>query len=202
VVSVDLDLKALEAQNLSESDVLNAINAQNLVFPSGTAKIGAKEYPIDLNTSPTLIEGLNNLPIKTVDGTVIHLQDVAQVRDGYLPQQNVVRQDGVRSSMISVLKNGTASTLQVASGVKAAMASVLKTVIGDVQVKLFGDQSLFVEAAISGVVREGVIAACLTAVMLLLFLGSWRSTVIVAISIPLSVLASLAVLSALGKRST
>ena len=199
VVSVDLDLKALEAQNLSESDVLNAISAQNLVFPSGTAKIGSREYPIDLNTSPTLMDALNHLPIKTVDGTVIRLQDVAQVRDGYMPQENVVRQDGARSSMISVLKNGSASTLQVASGVKAAMASVMKTVVGDVQVKQFGDQSLFVVAAISGVVREGVIAACLTAVMLLLFLGSWRSTIIVAISIPLSVLTSLAVLSALGE---
>ncbi len=173
-------------------DVLNAINAQNLVFPSGTAKIGAKEYPIDLNTSPTLIEALNNLPVKTVDGTVIRLKDVAQVRDGYLPQQNVVRQDGLRSSMLSILKNGSASTLQVADGVKLAIAKVMKTVTGDVQVSQFGDQSLFVRSAISGVVREGVIAACLTAVMMLLFLGSWRSTIIVAITIPLSVLTSLA----------
>jgi multidrug efflux pump subunit AcrB len=199
VISVDLDLKALEAQSLSEQDVVNALNAQNLVFPSGTAKIGTKEYPIDLNTSPTLIDALNNLPIKTVDGTVIRLHDVAQVRDGYLPQQNVVRQDGVRSSMISILKNGSASTLQVANGVKTAMARVLKTVTENVEVKQFADQSVFVKAAISGVVREGLIAACLTATMLLLFLGSWRSTLIVATSIPLSILASLAILSALGE---
>jgi multidrug efflux pump subunit AcrB len=199
VISVDLDLQALEAQSLSEQDVVNALNAQNLVFPSGTAKIGTKEYPIDLNTSPILMDGLNNLPIRTVDGTVIRLHDVAQVRDGYLPQQNVVRQDGVRSSMISILKNGSASTLQVANGVKTAMARVLKTVTEDVEVKPFADQSVFVKAAISGVVREGLIAACLTATMLLLFLGSWRSTIIVATSIPLSILASLAILSALGE---
>ena len=199
VISVDLDLKALEAQSLSEQDIVNALNAQNLVFPSGTAKIGAKEYPIDLNTSPIVMDALNNLPIRTVDGTVIRLHDVAQVRDGYLPQQNVVRQDGVRSSMISILKNGSASTLQVANGVKTAMARVLKTVTENVEVKQFADQSVFVKAAISGVVREGLIAACLTATMLLLFLGSWRSTIIVATSIPLSILASLAILSALGE---
>jgi multidrug efflux pump subunit AcrB len=199
VISVDLDLKALEAQSLSEQDIVNALNAQNLVFPSGTAKIGAKEYPIDLNTSPIVMDALNNLPIRTVDGTVIRLHDVAQVRDGYLPQQNVVRQDGVRSSMISILKNGSASTLQVANGVKTAMARVLKTVTENVEVKQFAGQSVFVKAAISGVVREGLIAACLTAAMLLLFLGSWRSTIIVATSIPLSILASLAILSALGE---
>src|SRR6266576_2342473 len=199
VISVDLDLKALEAQSLSAQDVVNALSVQNLVFPSGTVKINTKEYPIDLNTSPTFIDALKNLPVKAVDGTVIRLHDLAQVRDGYLPQQNVVRQDGMRSSMLSVLKNGSASTLDVASGVKAAMVAVLKTVTGDVQVKQFGDQSLFVTAAISGVVREGVIAAALTGLMILLFLGSWRSTLIIAISIPLSVLASLAILSALGE---
>src|SRR6266403_630827 len=198
VVSVDLDPKALEAQNISQQDVVNALTTQNLVFPSGTAKIGANEYPIDLNTSPSLIDRLNGLPIKTVDGAVILIRDVAQVRDGYMPQQNVVRQDGVRSTLLSVLKNGSVSTLQVASGVKAAMAEVMKAVTDNLQVKEFADQSLFVRAAVSGVVREGVIAACLTAIMLLLFLGSWRSTVIVATSIPLSILTSLIVLWALG----
>ena len=199
VVSVDLDPKALEAQNLSQDDVVKALSTGNLVFPSGTAKIGSNEYPIDLNTSPKVIDELNELPIKTVEGTVIRVRDVAQVRDGYMPQQNVVRQDGVRSTLISVLKNGSASTLQVASGVKAAMAAVLKTVSVNLQVKQFADQSLFVKAAVSGVVREGVIAAALTALMILLFLGSWRSTLIIAISIPLSVLASLAALSAIGE---
>src|SRR2546425_2824573 len=199
VVSVDLDLKALERQNLAAQDVVNAISAQNLVYPSGTAKIGANEYPIDLNTSPRLIERLNDLPIKTVEGAVIRVRDVAQVRDGYTPQQNLVRQDGLRSVLLSVLKNGTASTLSVANGVKAAMANVKNMLTSDVQIKQFGDQSLFVKAAVSGVVREGIIAAVLTAAMILLFLGSWRSTLIIAISIPLSVLASLAILSAIGE---
>ncbi len=199
LVSVDLDLPALKAKNLSATDVVNAFNAQNLIFPSGTAKIGEKEYPIDLNTTPGVLRALNDLPIKTVDGAVIRIQDVAQVRDGYSPQQNIVRQDGVRSTLLSILKFGSASTLNVANGVKKQLQNVLQTVPTDITVKEFADQSLFVRAAISGVVREGVIAAALTAAMILLFLGSWRSTIIIAISIPLSVLVSLAALSALGE---
>jgi Cation/multidrug efflux pump len=134
-----------------------------------------------------------------VGGTVIHISDVAQVRDGYFPQENIVRQDGVRSTLLSIFKNGSASTLSVAAGVKAAMTNILKTVTSDIQVKQFADQSVFVKAAVSGVVREGVIAAALTALMILLFLGSWRSTLIIAVSIPLSVLSSLAILSLLGQ---
>ena len=199
VISVDLDLKALESKNLVESDVVTAISNGALTYPSGVAKIGGKEVPIDLNVSPFTIEPLNNLPIKSVGGTVIQVSDVAQVRDGYMPQENIVRQDGVRSTLIQIFKNGSASTLSVAAGVKAAMAKVLQTVTSDVHVKQFADQSLFVSAAVSGVVREGVIAAALTALMILLFLGSWRSTLIIAVSIPLSVLASLAILSALGQ---
>ena len=199
VVSVDLDLKALEANNLVESDVVTAISNGALTYPSGMAKIGGKEVPIDLNVNPPRIDLLNDLPIKSVGGTVIRVGDVAQVRDGYMPQENIVRQDGVRSTLIQVFKNGSASTLSVAAGVKAAMAKILKTVTSDVHVKQFADQSLFVQAAVSGVVREGVIAAALTALMILLFLGSWRSTLIIAVSIPLSVLASLAILSALGQ---
>src|SRR5947199_515442 len=199
VVSVDLDLKALEAKNLVESDVVTAISNGALTYPSGVAKIGGKEVPIGLNVSPFKIDMLNNLPIKSVGGTVIQISDVAQVRDGYMPQENIVRQDGVRSTLLSVFKNGSASTLSVAAGVKTAMANILKTVTSDVHVKQFADQSVFVKAAISGVVREGVIAACLTAVMLLLFLASWRATIIVAVSIPLSILTSLAVLGALGE---
>jgi len=199
VISVDLDPKALEAQNLSQQNVVDALSFQNLVFPSGTAKVGANEYPVDLNTSPSLIHRLNEMPIKTVGGAVIRVQDVAQVRDGFMPQANIVRQDGVRSTLISILKHGDASTLQVVAGIKAAMAKVMNTVTENLEVKTFADQSIFVKSAITGVVREGVIAASLTAIMLLLFLGSWRSTVIVAISIPLSVLASLAILSALGE---
>jgi multidrug efflux pump subunit AcrB len=199
VVSVDLDPKALEANNLVESDVVTAMSTGSLTFPSGTAKIGGKEVPIDLNVNPPRIDLLNDLPVKSVGGTVIHIGDVAQVRDGYMPQENIVRQDGVRSTLIQIFKNGSASTLSVAAGVKAAMANILQTVTSDVQVKQFADQSIFVKAAVSGVVREGVIAACLTALMLLLFLASWRATIIVAVSIPLSILTSLAVLSALGE---
>ncbi len=200
LVSVDLDMKALESKNLSSQDVVTALSNQNIVFPSGTAKIGAKQYPVDVNTSPALIDYLNDLPIKTVDGAVIRVRDVAHVRDGNDPQQNIVRQDGLRSTLITVLKNGAASTLDVADGVKRAMAATLKTLIAeDVTVKEFLDQSLFVRAAISGVMREGVIAATLTALMILLFLGSWRSTIIIAVSIPLAVLASIAALSALGE---
>src|SRR5439155_1668143 len=199
VVSVDLDPKALEANNLVESDVVTAMSTGSLTFPSGTAKIGGKEVPIDLNVNPPRIDLLNDLPVKSVGGTVIHIGDVAQVRDGYMPQENIVRQDGVRSTLIQIFKNGSASTLSVAAGVKAAMANILQTVTSDVQVKQFADQSAFVKAASSGVAREGVIAACLTALMLLLFLASWRATIIVAVSIPLSILTSLAVLSALGE---
>src|SRR6202008_2069511 len=199
VVSVDLDLKALEAKSLVESDVVTAISNGSLTYPSGTAKIGGKEVPIDPNVNPRRIDLLNNLPIKMVGGTVIHISDVAQVRDGYFPQENIVRQDGVRSTLLSIFKNGSASTLSVAAGVKAAMANILKTVTNDVQVKQFADQSVFVKAAVSGVVREGVIAAALTALMILLFLGSWRSTLIIAVSIPLSVLTSIMVISLLGE---
>ncbi len=199
VVSVDLDPKATEANNIVQSDVVSAITSGALTYPSGVAKIGGKEVPIDLNVNPPRISLLNDLPIKSVGGTVIHIGDVAQVRDGYMPQENIVRQDGVRSTLLTVFKNGAASTLSVASGAKAAMANILKTVTSDVQVKQFLDQSVFVKGAVSGVVREGAIAAALTALMILLFLGAWRSTIIIAISIPLSVLASIAVLSAIGQ---
>jgi multidrug efflux pump subunit AcrB len=199
LVSVDLDPRKLQEKNLTQTDVTTAINNQALVFPSGTTKFGALQYPIDINTFPTRIDDLNDLPIKVVDGAQIKVGDVAQVRDGYDPQQNIVRQDGVRSTLMSVFKSGSASTLSVVSGAKAAMANILKTVTTAVQVKEFADQSLFVRAAISGVVREGIIAAALTALMILLFLGSWRSTIIIAISIPLAVLSSIAVLSVIGE---
>jgi multidrug efflux pump subunit AcrB len=197
LVSVDLDLAALKAKNLAPIDVVSAVNAQNLIFPSGTAKIGATEYAVELNTSPKVMSELSDLPIKTVDGAVIHLSDVAQVRDGYQPQQNVVRNEGLRGALLTVYKTGVASTLDVVNGVKQALPGVLSGLPSDLHVKEFSDQSVFVRAAISGVVREGVIAAALTALMILLFLGSWRSTLIIALSIPLSVLTSLAILSAL-----
>jgi multidrug efflux pump subunit AcrB len=199
VVSVDLDLTALKAKNLSAQEVVNAINLQNLILPSGTAKIGALEYDVDLNTSPTVIDDLNNLPIKVVNGATIRVRDVAQVRDGYQPQQNIVRQDGVRGALVTILKSGSASTLDVVARMKKALPRVLSGLPPELEVKEFADQSLFVRAAISGVLKEAVVAAALTAIMILLFLGSWRSTFIIALSIPLSVISSITILSALGQ---
>ncbi|NBR87761.1 MAG: efflux RND transporter permease subunit [Verrucomicrobia bacterium] len=199
LVSVDLDLPALQAKNLSPQDVVTAMSAQNFIFPSGTAKIGSTEYDITLNTSPAVLDELNDLPIKTVNGATIRVRDVAQVRDGYAPQQNIVRQDGVRGTLLTMLRSGSASTLDVIARVKAALPRVLSGTPPELLVKEFADQSIFVRAAISGVVKEAAIAAALTALMILVFIGSWRSTVIIALSIPLSVLSSLAVLSALGE---
>lgn len=199
VVMVDLNLAALKAKNLAPQDVVNAVNAQNLVLPGGVAKIGSTEYDISVNGVVNRIEDLNNLPIKVVDGATIRMHDVAQVHDGFNPQQNAVRQDGVRGALLTVMKSGSASTLDVVREAKAAMTRIMTTVTPDLEVKEFADQSLFVRAAIDGVIREGVIAAALTALMILLFLGSWRSTLIIALSIPLSVLASVAALSALGE---
>jgi len=207
LVSVDLDLPALKAKNLAPMDVVNALNAQNLIFPSGTAKIGGTEYPIELNTTAQLLEDLSDLPIKTVNGAVIHISDVAQVRDGYVPQQNVVRNEGVRGALLTIYKTGAASTLDVVKGIKAAMPGITNALSihgmslqeAGLKVEEFSDQSVFVRAAINGVVREGAVAAALTALMILLFLGSWRSTLIIALSIPLSVLTSIAILSALGE---
>ena len=199
VVAVDLNLAALKAKNLLPEDVVNAINAQNLVLPSGTTKIGPTEYDVLVDANPRLIDDLNHLPIKVVNGATIYISDVAQVHDGYTPQQNAVRQDGVRGALLTIMKAGNASTLDVVAGIKAALPGVMATVSPDLHVKEFADQSLFVRAAISGVLREGVIAAALTALMILLFLGSWRSTLIIAISIPLAVLCSIATLSALGE---
>jgi multidrug efflux pump subunit AcrB len=199
VVAVDLDLAAIQAKNLAPQDVVNAFNAQNFVLPSGTAKIGPTEYNILLNSSPAVLAELNDLPVKTVNGAVIRVGDVAQVHDGYQPQQNVVRLDGMRGVLLTVLKSGVASTLSVVDGVKKAMPRILSGLPPDLETKEFADQSIFVRAAVNGVVTEGVIAAALTAIMILLFLGSWRSTFIIAVSIPLSVLSSLALLSALGE---
>ncbi|MBI5248842.1 MAG: efflux RND transporter permease subunit [Desulfomonile tiedjei] len=199
VVAVDIDLVALKAKNLAPQDVVNAFNAQNFVLPSGSAKIGTTEYDVSLNSNPTVLAELNDLPVKTINGAVIRVGDVAHVHDGYQPQQNVVRLDGVRGVLLTVLKTGLASTLSVVEGVKKTMPQILSGLPPELEAKEFADQSLFVRAAVNGVVKEGVIAAGLTAIMILLFLGSWRSTFIIALSIPLSVLSSLAVLSALGE---
>lgn len=199
VVAVDLDLAALQAKNLAPQDVVNAFNAQNFVLPSGTAKIGETEYNVSMNSSPAVLAELNDLPIKTVNGAVIRVSDVAYVHDGYQPQQNVVRLDGLRGVLLTVLKSGTASTLSVVDGIKKALPRILSGLPPELETKEFADQSIFVRAAVNGVVVEGLIAAALTAIMILLFLGSWRSTFIIAISIPLSVLSSLAILSILGE---
>ncbi len=199
VISADLDLAALKSKGLSPVDVVSAISAQNLILPGGTAKIGSTEYDLEVNGSPKLLSDLNNLPIKTVNGATIYVRDVAQIRDGFLPQQNVVRKDGVRGALLTVLKTGSASTLDVVHQIKSLLPGILSTVPPELEVKEFADQSLFVSNAISDVLKEGTIAAALTALMILLFIGSWRSTVIIAISIPLSVLSSVVVLSALGE---
>ena len=199
VVAVDLDLAALKAKNIQPEDVISAVNAQNLVLPSGTAKIGPTEYAVSVDANARMIGDLNNLPVKVVNGTTIYLRDVAQVHDGYQPQQNAVREDGVRAALLTIMKAGNASTLDVVKGIKEALPQVMKTVPPDLHAAEFADQSLFVRAAIRGVLREGIVAASLTALMILLFLGSWRSTFIIALSIPLSVLCSIAILSALGE---
>jgi len=199
VISVDLNLAALKSKNLAPQDVVNAINAQNLILPSGTTKIGTTEYDVSVDANTKVIDDLNQLPIKVVNGATLYLSDVCQVHDGYTPQQNAVRQDGVRGALLTIMKAGSASTLDVVKNIKAILPTVMSTVSSDLQVKEFADQSLFVRAAINGVLREGIVAAALTAVMILLFLGSWRSTLIIALSIPLSVLCSIAILSALGE---
>ncbi|MDB6053908.1 MAG: cation/multidrug efflux pump [Verrucomicrobiales bacterium] len=199
VVSVDLDLTALKAKGLSPQDVVDAISVQNLILPGGTAKIGATEFGIELNSSPKVLDELNDLPVKIIKGATVYVKDVAFVRDGFAPQQNIVRKDGVRGALLTVLKSGSASTLEVAAGIKKALRPLLETLPKELEVKEFADQSIFVRAAISGVVKEGVVAAALTAIMILLFIGSWRSTFIIVISIPLSVLSSMAIFSALGE---
>ena len=198
-VQVDLDPKELRARGLSGNDVVTAISQQNLILPAGTEKISTKEYFIKLNASPTEIEKLNDLPITRRNGSVIYIRDVAHVRDGYPPQTNVVRVDGKRAILMSILKTGNASTLDIIDGINQRLPPVKATMPKDLKVAELSDQSVFVRAAISGVIREGVIAAALTGLLILLFLGSWRSTLIITISIPLSILASVACLSALGE---
>ncbi|MGC8991124.1 MAG: efflux RND transporter permease subunit, partial [Verrucomicrobiia bacterium] len=199
VVAVDIDPAALKKHSLTPKQVVEAIDAQNLVLPGGSAKIGQTEFDVALNSSPTVLEELNDLPVKSVNGAVIRVRDVAFVHDGYQLQQNIVRLNGVRGVLLTVLKSGAASTLEVVRGVKAAMPRVLRGLPPELQAQEFADQSIFVRAAIDGVLKEGVIAASLTALMVLLFLGAWRGTLIIATSIPLSVLASIAALHALGE---
>jgi multidrug efflux pump subunit AcrB len=198
-VQIDLDPQALRANGLSGNDVVAAISAQNLILPAGTQKIGSLEYFIKLNASPTTIEELNNLPIRARDGTVTYIRDVAHVRDGYSPQTNIVRLEGRRAILVSVLKTGKASTIDIINDINRKLPQIRASLPGELKIEPLSDQSVFVRAAISGVIREAAIAGALTGLLILLFLGSWRSTLIITISIPLSILASICCLSALGE---
>src|SRR5947209_6852273 len=195
---VDLDLDALYARGLSPTDVSMAITNQNLIIPAGTAKMGATEYNIKLNSSPDVVDAFNQIPVKTINGIPVYIKDVAHVRDGYAVQTNIVRRDGRRAVLMTVLKGEGASTLSVVQRVREAMPGIQAQVPPELKVEFLFDQSIFVRAAVEGVLKEGAIAAALTALMILLFLGSWRSTLIVAISIPLSILTSVIVLWAMG----
>src|SRR5215471_18842673 len=198
-VMVDLNPNQLYAKGLSAADVSSMLGNQNLIFPAGTAKIGDKDYQVKLNSSPRILAEMNDLPLKVVNGATVYLKDVAQVRDGYSVQTSIVRTNGTKGALLTVLRNGKASTVAVVNNVKAGLKKILQGLPPELHVRELFDQSLFVRAAINGVVREAVIAAFLTGMMILLFLGSWRSTVIVCISIPLSILTSLMILSLLGQ---
>lgn len=199
-VQVDLNTAALQARGLSPLDVVNAISAQNLILPNGTAKMGMKEYAVDfVNAAPQTIAELNRIPVKTIGDTTTYINDVAFVRDGFPPQTNIVRVNGQRATLLTIQKNGTDSTLDIIAGIKSLLPLIKQSVPASLDIKLLADQSIFVKGAIQGVVKEALIAACLTAFMVLVFLGSWRSTLVIATSIPLSILASIIAFSALGQ---
>src|SRR6202162_1878344 len=198
-VMVDIDSHELMAKGLSPMDVVNAVNAQNVILPSGTAKIGRIEYNVGLNGTPSVVDALNHIPVKVVNGGTLYIQDVAHVRDGYAVQQNIVRQNGQRGVLLTVQKSGNTSTLSIVSDIYKALPKIKAPLPPQLDITPQFDQSLFVRASLQGVGREGAIAAILTSMMILLFLGSWRATLIIAISIPLSILTSLLVLSALGQ---
>jgi multidrug efflux pump subunit AcrB len=198
-IQIDLNTAQLQSKGLSPSDVVNTITNQNLILPGGTAKIGGFEYQVDMNGAPVTVTDMNNLPIKSVGDSTIYIHDVGFVRDGFPPQTNIVRVDGSRSVLMSVLKSGDASTLDIINGIKQKIPVIQNSLPVHVDIHPVSDQSLFVRASIQGVIREGAIAAGLTGLMILIFLGSWRSTIIIAVSIPLSILTSLIVLSSLGE---
>src|SRR5438477_699574 len=199
VISVDINPTSLQAKGLSAVDIVNAVNAQNLILPTGTAKLGMLEYNVEMNGSPQTVEELNDLPVKTVNGATIYMREVAHVRDGFSPQTNIVLSNGQRGVLMSIYKTGTASTIDIVDRVKQMLEYNKGSLPEGLHISTFFDQSLYVRASIQGVIREAIIAACLTAVMILLFLGNWRSTLIIAISIPLSILVSILCLSALGQ---
>ncbi|HMF79133.1 MAG TPA: efflux RND transporter permease subunit, partial [Bryobacteraceae bacterium] len=198
-VMINVNANLLQSKGLSPQDLLNSVKLQNLVLPSGTAKIAETEYDVRLNASPRQVSELNSLPIKHVNGTTIYLRDVASVADGFAPQTNIVRQDGRRGVLVTIVKSGTASTLDVVSGIRRLLPRVATMLPPQLKIEPLDDQSVFVRGAVSGVIREAIIAAALTGLMILLFLGSWRSTLIIAISIPLSILASVIMLGFLGQ---
>lgn len=198
-IQVDIDTQKLQAYGLSSADVVNAVNAQNIILPAGDLKMGHFDYQIETNSAPGSIAALNNLPIKTFNGATIYIRDIGNVRDGYPPQTNIVRVDGKRASLLTIQKTGNASTLDIIANVRAELPRIAAQLPQVLRIQPISDQSVFVRGAISGVVREALIAACLTAAMILIFLGSWRSTIIIAVSIPLSVICSLLMLAALGE---
>jgi CzcA family heavy metal efflux pump len=198
-IQVDLDLPKLQSYGLSPNDIVNAVNAQNLILPTGTIKLGPLEYNVEMNGTPQTIAELNDLPVKTANGSTLYMRDVAHIRDGFAPQTNIVRQDGNRGALMSIYKNGSASTLQIVAGIKNIVALAAQSLPPELKITALFDQSLFVRASIQGVLREGLIAAALTAVMILIFLGDWRPTIVISISIPLSIFVSIIVLSAIGQ---
>ena len=198
-IMINLNNRLLQSKGLSPADIVTTFAQQNLVVPSGTVKIGEFEYDVAQNASPRTVAELNDLPIKQVGSSTIYLRDVAQVSNGFAPQTNIVRHDGRRGVLMTVLKTGSASTLAIVQGIRDLLPRVATTLPPELTIQPLADQAIFVRAAISGVIREAVIAACLTGMMILLFLGSWRSTLIIAVSIPLSILTSILVLSFLGE---
>jgi len=198
-IQVDLDLPKLQAYGLGPIDVVNAVNAQNIILPTGTIKMGSLEYDVEMNGTPETIAELNDLPVKTVNGATLYMRDVAHIRDGFAPQTNIVRQDGNRGALMSMYKNGNASTLDIVKSIKNIVGIAAQSLPPELKIKSLFDQSIFVRASIYGVVREAIIAAALTAVMILIFLGDWRPTIVIAISIPLSIFVSIIVLGAIGE---
>jgi multidrug efflux pump subunit AcrB len=198
-IQVDLDLPKLQAYGLAPNDIVNAVNAQNLILPTGTVKLGSLEYNVEMNGTPQTIAELNDLPVKTANGSTLYMRDVAHIRDGFAPQTNIVRQDGNRGALMSIYKNGNASTLQIVAGIKNIVLQAAQALPPELKVTALFDQSLFVRASIQGVLREGLTAAALTAVMILIFLGDWRPTIVISISIPLSIFVSIIMLGAIGE---
>jgi len=198
-IQVDLDMQKLQAYGLSPTDIVSAVNAQNIILPTGTIKLGPVEYNVEMNGTPQTIAELNDLPVKTSNGSTLYMRDVAHIRDGFAPQTNIVRQDGNRGALMSMYKNGNASTLDIVKAIKKIVVQAAQSLPPELKIQSLFDQSIFVRASIYGVIREGVIAAALTAIMILIFLGDWRPTIVILISIPLSVFVSVILLGALGE---